>query len=212
MNNDTNQNPRLNAISSFLVTQPGAYLNILNSIRKQLFICLGSDNGKIHCAEEIIQEVMGDLIDGTRSWDMKKYNIAQVLRMNAKSEISNLVKKECRYILTGNNPGRDDDDPDGDMDKLVNTLPDDIEGSIDAEEIENYCTDVILRDDEDAPYIFDDMLEGKTQKQISVNLGIPLNKVENTIRKIRRNISQKLPIHFLENIPLELKLKILNYK
>ena len=128
-----------------------------------------------------------------------------------RSEISNLAKKERRFV-SANKPGNgENDDADPDFDFLINTRPEDVEGSIDAVAIEDYCMNTILNDDEDAQIVLNEMLSGKTQKQIAEDLGLTVRESENIIRKIRRNISSQIPFHLLENLPVDLKDKIISY-
>ena len=57
-------------------------------------------------------------------------------------------------------------DNNNDIDSIINIEPEDIEGIIDAESIERYCFEKILNGDRMGQIILNEMLEGKTQKQI----------------------------------------------
>jgi len=69
----------------------------------------------------------------------------------------------------------------------------------------------ILKDNEDAQIVLNELLLSKTQKQIAEDLGLSVRESEYTIRKIRRNVSAQIPFHLLENLPADLKDKIINY-
>lgn len=202
---------RMERIQDFLDTKNDVYLKMLESTRKKIGVYFGSGFSKTCKAEVILHEVIGDLIDGTRDWDMDKYKLEQVLWMNIKSELSNLAKKEKRFVSAGNPVNGENEESNSDFDSLINTPAADVAGSIDADAIENYCTDVILKDDIDAQIVFNEMLTGKTQKQIAEDLGLTVRESESIIRKIRRNISNHIPFHLLENLPVDLKDKIINY-
>ena len=212
MTKDKNQTLRTESISVFLRTKKDTYLKMISYIRKLLAVFFGSDFDLTKKAEGIMNEIFGDLIDGTRAWNMGSCNLEQVLWMDIKSEVSNFIKKEKRFVIAScGSSGDENGDGNIEMDSLINTLPEDIEGGIDADYIENYCRDEILKNDEDAQIVFNEMLIGKKQKQIAGYLGLPENKTENIIRKIRRTISKQIPFCLLENLPPDLKDKILKY-
>jgi hypothetical protein len=198
------------AVESFSKNQQDTYLNILHRAKIKLGVALGFSTRVTTIAQGIMNEVFSDIIDGTRKWDMEKLKLEQVLRMNMKSEVSARVKKEIRYIPTPALNETGDDDTGRCMDDLINTKPEDVEGTVDAETIESYCYDIILKGDEDAQIVFNEMLTGKKQQQIAKELGITLDEAETTIRSIRRKISRELPRYMLENLPKLLITKILN--
>ena len=212
MTTDKNQTLRAEHITVFITAKRITYLSMIDYIRKRLAVHLGADFNNTCRAEEIMHEIFGDLIDGTRAWNMDKYNLEQVLWMDIKSEISNLAKKEKRFVSV---PCKSYDEEDNggikNMDALVNTLPEDVEGSIDAESIEKYCFDVLLKDDEDSQIIFNELLLGNKQKKIAGDLGLSEDQTEIIIRKIRRTISKNIPSYMLENLSPGLKEKILKY-
>lgn len=210
MDSDNITKQKALAIKSFIEQQPDTYLNMLHKAKLRLGMALGFNSRTTTLAEGILNEVFSDIIAGTRTWDMEKLKLEQVLWMNIRSEVSNRVKKEIRYIPTPviNNAGEDESGKS--LDDLVNTQPEDIEGAIDAKTIESYCFDVILKDDEDAQIILNEMLEGKKQQQISNELGITLKEAETIIRSIRRKLSKQLPRYMLGNLSKSLREKILN--
>ncbi len=209
MNNELNQGRRAKAVSLFLANDQKTYLDMIYKTQKMLGNFLGFDDSIPSLAEGIMHEIFGDIIDGTRAWDKDKWKLEQVLWKNIFSEVSARVKKEKRYVLS---PDCDDGDSEGaikSINNLINTPPEDIEGNIDAETIEEFCRDKILIDDEDAQIVFNEMLTGKKQKQIADYLGITVEVVENTIRNIRRKIAKQIPFYLIENLPIDLKDKIL---
>lgn len=212
-NLDTEKNlvERKTKIYDFLDTKKAVYLNMLDYAGKLLGIYLGAGFAKTNFAEGIMNEIFGDLMDGTRSWDMDKINIEQVLWKNIPSEVSNFAKKEQRFVPADTSVNEQNEDSNSYMDSLINTPPKDIEGTIDAVTIENYCVNNILTDDEDAKIVFDEMMLGKTQKQIAEYLGLTIREAENIIRRIRRKLSSNIPYHLLENLPVDLIDKIINY-
>jgi len=154
------------------------------------------------------------LIDGTRPWDMDKHSLEQVVNQNLRSEISNLAKKEKRYVIIKDffDEDNEDDNYNTEMDKLVHTQAEDIEGKMDAEAILTFCNDKILKDDEDGKIVLDEMLQGKKQKDIASYLGITVEEAEVHIRRIRRKIRAELPSSLLKNIPENLINKMPNNK
>ncbi len=202
---------RFSVIEEFISNHHDIYLKMIDWAQSMLCDFLGPQFIKSNTGEGIMHEVIGDLIDGTRKWEINKFTPEQMLWGNIRSEVSNVAKKEIRLVPTSKSPG-DNDEYNDDIDKLINTPPEDVEGLIDADEIENHCRDVILKDDIDAQIIFNEMLTGKTQKQIAEYLGLNVDKVESSIRTIRRKISRQFPRHLLQNLPIDLKLKMLNYK
>lgn len=198
------------AIKSFIDQHPVTYLNMVNKAKLRLGSALGFNSRTATLAEGIMNEVFSDLIAGTREWDTEKLKLEQVLWMNMKSEVSNRVKKEIRYIPTPVINEMGEDEQGRSIDDLVHTKPEDVEGTVDAETIEAHCFDVILKDDLDAQIIFDEMLKGKKQQQISKELGITLEEAETKIRSIRRNIARQIPRYMLENLSKSLITKILN--
>lgn len=212
MDPENNQKQRAIAISTFIEQQQNTYLSILHRTKKMLGMYLGYSKKNTSLAEGLMNEVFSDIIDGTRKWDMEKLKLEQVLRMNVKSEVYARVKKELRYLSTPVVSNGYDEEPGKTFDDLINTPPADIEGKIDADAIENYCCNVILKDDLDAQIVFNEMLTGKKQQQIAAYLGITVEQAEIIIRSIRRLISKQIPNHLIENIPKQLKLKILNQK
>lgn len=200
------------AVESFTRNQQDAYLNMLHRTKKRLGVALGFSSRITTIAQGMMNEVFSDIIDGTRKWDMEKLKLEQVLWMNLKSEVSNRIKKEIRYIPTPvvNDVGEDDSGKC--IDDLVNTKPEDVEGTIDADTIQAYCFDVILKGDDDAQIVLDEMLKGKKQKQIAEYLHTTPDKAEIKIRNIRRRIAKQIPNYMLENSPKSLKFKILNQK
>lgn len=211
MENTEQAKCRLSLIEEFIKNNRDIYLKMIDWAQSMLCDFLGPQFIKSNTGEGIMHEVIGDLIDGTRKWEINKFTPEQMLWGNIKSEVSNVAKKEIRLVPTGKPPG-DNDEYNDDIDTIINTSPEDVEGEIDADEIENYCRDVILKDDIDAQIIFNEMLTGKTQKQIAEYLGLNTDTVESSIRTIRRKISRQFPRHLLQNLPIDLKLKILNYK
>ena len=211
MENSEQAKCRHSLIKEFINNNHDTYLNMIDWAQSMLCDFLGPQFIKSNTGEGIMHEVIGDLIDGTRKWEINKFTPEQMLWGNIKSEVSNVAKKEIRLVPTGKPPG-DNDEYNDDIDTLINTPPEDVEGEIDADEIENYCRDVILKDDIDAQIIFNEMLTGKTQKQIAEYLGLNADTIESSIRTIRRKISRQFPRHLLQNLPIDLKLKILNYK
>lgn len=198
------------AIKSFINEQPDTYLNMLHKAKLRLGLALGFNTRVTTLAEGIMNEVFSDIIAGTRKWDMEKHKLEQVLWMNLRSEISARVKKEKRYLPTQVVSEISEDEQGRSIDDLVNIKPEDVEGAIDAKTIESYCFDIILKDDEDAQIIFNEMLEGKKQQQISKELGITLEEAETTIRGIRRKIAKQIPRYMLSNLSKSLREKILN--
>ncbi|MCL5028604.1 MAG: hypothetical protein M1480_06240 [Bacteroidetes bacterium] len=235
MENTEQAKCRLSLIEEFINNNRDIYLKMIDWAQSMLCDFLGPQFIKSNTGEGIMHEVIGDLIDGTRKWEINKFTPEQMLWGNGdlidgtrkweinkftpeqmlwgniKSEVSNVAKKEIRLVPTGKPPG-DNDEYNDDIDTIINTSPEDVEGEIDADEIENYCRDVILKDDIDAQIIFNEMLTGKTQKQIAEYLGLNTDTIESSIRTIRRKISRQFPRHLLQNLPIDLKLKILNYK
>jgi len=200
------------AVQSFIKQQPDKYLNMVHNAKMRLGAALGFNSKTITLAEGIMNEVFSDIIAGTRAWDMEKHKLEQVLWMNMKSEVSARVKKEIRYIPTPAVNEMGEDDTGKSFDDLVYTKPEDVEGTVDAKTIESYCFGVILKDDEDAQIVFDEMLKGKKQKQIAEYLGTTTEEVEIKIRDIRRKIARQIPHYMLENLPKSLITKILNQK
>ena len=199
------QSRRAAAIQTFLSKNGDTYLRMINKIKKILGTYIGFERVNSSLAAEIMNEIFSDLIDGTRTWDMEILTLEKVLWKNVNSEISNFVKKEKRYTLTPSS----NDDVDNDMDTLISTQPEDIEGNIDAEAIEAHCFDVIFKDDMNAQIILNEMLKGIKQKEIAEDLGMNLNEVKVIIRNIKRNISKKIPYHLIKNLPEDLIDKIL---
>ncbi len=212
MNDLIKQECRRKAIQYFINSNRKSYLDMVEYARKELGIFLGLEFMKTCKAEEIMNEIFGDLIDGTRAWDMNKFKLEQIMWGCIDSEVSNLAKKEKRYVSVDIPHNNDDEDGNPKMDILINTKPQDIEGSIDADIIEKHCRDVILGDDEDAQIIFNEMIKEHKPKSISLDLGITADEAEITIRKIRRRISKNIPYHLLQNLPEDLIEKIQKYQ
>lgn len=202
---------RAEAVEFFIKNQKETYLNMVHKTKQRLGMALGFSPRITALAEGILNEVFSDLITGTRKWDMEKYNLHQVVWMNAKSEASARIKKEKRFVPTLT-ISKDDTDKNKCMDDLINTQPPDVEGSMDADTLQAYIFDVMLKGDEDAQIVLDEMLKGKTQKQIAEYAGITVDEAEKIIRKIRRIVSKKIPRKILENLTKELKEKILKQK
>lgn len=202
---------RAEAVEFFIKNQKDTYLNMVYKTKQRLGMALGFSPRITTLAEGIMNEVFSDIIDGTREWNREKYKLVQVLWMNIKSEVSARIKKEKRFVPTMALSKADEDDGKC-VDDLINTLPDDVEGSVDAETIESHCFDIILKDDEDAQIVLNEMLKGKTQKEIADDLGLSIRESESKIRSIRRRVSRQLPRYMLEHLPDLQKEKILNQK
>ncbi len=198
------------AVTAFLSAKPERYLAMVYNVEKRLKFYLGEEKVSTALAKEVMSEVIFDVIDGKRKWDMNKFSAEQVLWYNIPSEVSALVKKELRYVPINGQTADDDDDNSNSIENLASTPAEDIEGNLDAENIENYCLDVIFKDDLDAQIVFNEMLKGMKQKQIAEDLGISIEQAESIIRNIKRKISKQIPYHMIENIPFKLKDKILN--
>ncbi len=212
MNDLIKQECRRKAIQYFINSNHKSYLDMVEYARKELGIFLGHEFMKTCKAEEIMDEIFSDLIDGTRAWDMNKFKLEQIMWGCIDSEVSNLAKKEKRYVSVDNPHNNDDEDGNPKMDILINTKPQDIEGFIDADIIEKHCREVILSDDVDAQIIFNEMIKEHKPKSISLDLGITVNEAEIAIRKIRRRISKNIPYHLLQNLPRDLIEKIQKYQ
>ena len=197
-------------IESFLKSNDDTYLRMLNKIRMRLGIYLGYERTNFSIEIGIMNEIMGDILDGTRTWDMEKSTIEQVLWSNINSEVFNFARKEKKYVFIPSAEYADNDNNIRGMDLLINCPPVDIEGEIDAKAIEAFCFDKIFKDDDDAQIILDEMMKCKKQKEIADYLGIPVKKMEMKIRSIRSKIRMQLPPYLLENIPVDLKNKIRN--
>ena len=206
------QECRRKAIKDFINSNRKLYFDMIEYARKKLGIFLGPDFMKTCKAEEIMNEIFGDLIDGTRTWDMHNLKLEQIMWRCIDSEVSNLAKKEKRYVSVDNLRNSDDEDCNPKIDILINTEPDDIEGSIDADNLENYCRDVILAGDIDAQIILNEMIKDHKPKMISLDLGISESEAETAVRKIRRRISRNIPYHLIQNLPKDLIEKIQNFK
>jgi hypothetical protein len=193
-------------IRKLIYETPKRYLNVLKFTENQMMTALGKENIKTQRAEEMLHEVIADLIDGTRKWDPEKHNLEQVMMMNLKSEIDGLKKKEKRYILV--DTCEDEETGCSMIDKLIHSPPLDIEGGMDAEELLNYIINVIFEGQRTEQTVVYELTKWKTQKQIAKYLNISVDKAEILIAKVRRNIRKKLPISYLENIPINLLNKI----
>ena len=210
MNIENDLNHKADAIKIFINQKPKVYLGMIHKAKIRLGAYLGFSEKITSIAEGIMHEIFGDIIDGTRAWDMETLKLEQVLWTNIKSEVSARVKKEIRYISTPVVSNAGEEKPEKSIDDLVNTKPEDVEGTVDAETIEAYCLDVILKDDYNGQIVFIEMLAGKKQKQIAEYLRITLKEAETFIRSIRRKISKQIPRYMLENLPKQLITKILN--
>lgn len=199
---------RTYAIESFIKNQKDDYLTMLYRTKKRLGLALGFSSRVTTIGEGMMNEVFSDLIAGTRKWDMEKFKLEQVLWMNLKVKFLQELKRK-RFVPTMVISEADENDGKC-VDDLINTKPDDVEGSVDAETIQAYCFDTILKGDDDAQVVFDEMLKGKTQKQIAEYLHTTPDKAEIKIRSIRRKISREIPRYMLENLPKSLITKILN--
>jgi len=200
---------RAKAVEFLIKNQKDTYLNMVHKTRLRLGMALGFSPRVTTLAEGILNEVFSDIIDGTREWNMEKYKLVQVVWMAAKSEVSARIKKEKRFV-PAQTVSKADEDNNKCIDDLVNTKPEDIEGSVDAETIQSYCFDTILKGDDDSQIILDEMLKGKKQKQIAEYLGTTPDEAEIKIRNIRRTIARQIPQYMLENLPKSLITKILN--
>jgi hypothetical protein len=198
------------AIKSFMDLQPDTYLNMVHRAKIRLGTALGFSSRTTTLAEDIMNEVFCDIISGTRKWDMEKFKLEQVLWENIRSEVSARAKKEIRYVLTPTISNGGDDESGRSIDDIISTKPEDVEGQVDAETIETYCCNVILKDDEDAQKVFNEMLNGKRQKDIADDLGMTVRETEAKIRNIRRMVSKQLPRYLMENLTKSLITKILN--
>ncbi len=141
---------KAHAVAAFLSAKPERYLAMVHHTEKRLKFYLGEEKVSTALAEQVMSEVISDVIVDTRKWDMNKYSAEQVLWYNIPSEVSALVKKELRYVPINGQTADDDDDNSNSIENLASTPAEDIEGNIDAENIENYCLDVIFKDDLDA--------------------------------------------------------------
>jgi hypothetical protein len=178
------------AVKSFMDLQPDTYLNMVHHAKIRLGTALGFSSRTTTLAEDIMNEVFCDIISGTRKWDMEKFKLEQVLWENIRSEVSARAKKEIRYVLTPTISNGGDDESGRSIDDIISTKPEDVEGQVDAETIETYCCNVILKDDEDAQKVFNEMLNGKRQKDIADDLGMTVRETEAKIRNIRRMVSK----------------------
>jgi len=203
---------RAAAIDSFLKTNGDTFLRMLNKIRKLLRIYLGYKRTNASIEKGIMNEILSDIIDGTRAWEMEKTTIEEVLWANINSEVFNFARKERKFVFIPAAEYEDNEKSNAGMDSLVNTRPEDIEGKIDSDVIENYCLNEILKDDDDAQIVFMEMCENKKQKQIASELGLSVEKTKSLIRNIKRKISKQIPYHLIENLPHDLIDKILNQK
>ena len=206
------QSRRAAAIGSFLKTNGDTFLKMLNKIRKLLRIYLGYKGTNASIEKGIMNEILGDIIDGTRAWDMDKSTIEQVLWANINSEVFNFARKEKKYIFIPAAEYEENENSIKGMDLLINAPPEDIEGKIDTDAIENYCMNEILKDEEEAQIVFMEMCENKKQKQIASELGLSVEKTKGLIRNIKRKISKQIPYHLIENLPHDLIDKILKQK
>lgn len=209
MDNDNDFRYKAELINNFVKQCPKIYLGMINRAKKLLGLYLGFGEKYTSLAEGIMHEIFGDLIDGTRKWDVKELKLEQVLWTNIKSEVSNRVKKEKRYISTPAGKSVEYEQAEKNFDEIIVTPPDDIEGQIDAKELEDYIMNVIFKDDEDSQIILSEMLLVKKQKEIAEYLGLTVDEVEYKIRNIKRKISKNIPRYLLDNISTELKTKIL---
>ncbi len=210
MESDSIIKQRALAVESFSKNQQDTYLNILYRTKIRLGMALGFSSRITTIAQGIMNEVFSDIIDGTREWDMERLKLEQVLWINMKSEVSARVKKEIRYIPTPVINDTGEDDTGRCMDDLISTKPEDVEGTIDANTIESHCFDIILKDDEDAQIVLNEMLNGKKQKDIADDLGLTVRETEAKIRSIRRRVSNQIPHYMLKNLNKSLITKILN--
>ena len=209
MDNELNME-KAQAVTAFLSAKPERYLAMVYNVEKRLKFYLGEEKVSTALAKEVMSEVIFDVIDGKRKWDMNKFSAEQVLWYNIPSEVSALVKKELRYVPVNGRIEDVDDDNSNSIENLASTPAEDIEGNIDAGNLEKYCLEIILKDDVDAQIVFLEMLQGKYQAEIADYTHYKVEDVEKIIRSIRRKISKKIPYHMIENIPFKLKDKILN--
>lgn len=209
MDNELNMK-KAHAVAAFLNAKPERYLAMVYHTEKRLKFYLGEEKVTTALAEQVMSEVINDVIDDTRKWDMSKYSAEQVLWYNIRSEVSALVKKERRYVPVNGRIADVDDDNNNSIEDLASTPAEDIEGNIDAGNLEKYCLEIILKDDVDAQIVFLEMLQGKYQAEIADYTHYKVEEVEKIIRSIRRKISKQIPYHMIENIPFKLKDKILN--
>lgn len=213
MNNDTTPQ-KIRLVKEFLEQKGNEYLRLIKIIEFQLLRKLGKKYKRTNTAEDIFQEILCDLLDGTRAWDVDSKSLQEVIKFNISSEISNIRKKEMRIQLLScqnENDGNDDFDYNG-LDELINTKPEDIESIIDTDSIRRYSIDVILQDDPDGQIVLDEMFKDKKQKQIADYLGISVDEAEIIIRRIRRKILKEIPPYLIEIFPDDLMTKYINKK
>ncbi len=193
---------KIEAINNLIKEEGGnEFLRMTDYTHRLMLVRLGKEFMKTNKAEDILHEVIGDLIDGTRAWDMEKITIKQAFYMNIKSEVDWLVKKERRYYSIKEDEDTDDENYKPALNKITSPAYFDFDGEIDAERIKDYCFNEILKDDEDGQIVLDEMLNNMKQKQIAEYLGISVDEAEVIVARVRRNIRKKLPVSFLLNTP-----------
>jgi RNA polymerase sigma factor (sigma-70 family) len=197
---NNNYDPKLAAIKELIEERPEDYLMMIKKTEKTMTAYLGKDSAKTFRAQDVLHEVFGDLLTGTRKWDMEKHTLEQVVFMDMRSEMYNIARKQKKYITLGGK-NNESDDFNQEMDKIIYTRPPDVEGSIDAEELRRSIFEDIISDDEKGKLILTEMILGKPQKQIASELGMSVEETENHIQKVRRRIRKNLPKEKIENIP-----------
>jgi len=144
-------------------------------------------------AEDIVMELIGKILDGTRVWDPEKCaDLDNFIYMNTRSIVDGKFKNRDKVLPQKVNASTRYGDRETDLietnhktDKYY--ILHEIELK---EKLENCYKQ--LSDDDDCAIVFLEWKEGKTTREISESLGITVEEVERIKKRLRYKIKRKI--------------------
>lgn len=173
---------------------PRHYMKWVGMADKLLLVQNSAHIAKHIEAQDIVQTVIEKIIDGKRVWDKNNISIDRMMYMNLMSEISNVLKKERKYQFVQSLSGDEfEEDNSSLIDKHRHLRLEEVLSSHEAEELKSICLSIFEKEDDTYGYfVTEEILKGKTPKEIAEDLEIPVVKVYEFRKKIKKKL--QIPI------------------
>ena len=145
---------------------------------------------------DIIASVCSKLLNGDIIWDEDKETLIHFFSCRIRSEISNLIKRERKFMPVPLEPPGSCNDYSGELDNDITDRPeyiinpiedndDEKEDEYAPEEIKNVALE-IFKDSAEEFLVLDGIYRGLQSRQIALDLGISKDDVHNIKKRIKR--------------------------
>jgi RNA polymerase sigma factor (sigma-70 family) len=158
----------------------------------------GGRFARCYTAEDIVYEIISKTLTGVIKWDTGRVpSLNTFMFYQVKSSIANIYKKENNLVHIYNEEEGDEEEY-RDLTEYLNPVKkEDFENRMDAEEVIGECRKELDGDDE-AGIVFEEILKGNFNREISRDYGLSINRVETIKTRIKRKLDRVFRVYYKE--------------